>query len=53
VWHSKDVENNSLRVNYYIKEIFGDPSTESNVWKMPLAILVATGQPKIFEHPVL
>ena len=52
MWHSKDVENGSLRVNYYIKEMFGDPNNEPNVWKSPLAILVATGKPEIFEHPV-
>jgi hypothetical protein len=52
VWHAKDVENGSLRVNYYIQELFGDPSKESNVWKSPLAVFVSTGRPDIFEHPV-
>eukprot|EP00961_Rhodomonas_salina_P068530 919716-Rhodomonas_salina.2 len=33
MWHSSAVHQGRLRVNYYIKELYGDPEEEPNVWK--------------------
>ena len=52
LWHSKDVENGKIRVNYYIREMYGDTSKEPNVWKHPLAVLVGKGSSDMFQHPV-
>ena len=52
LWHSKDVENSKIRVNYYISEMYGDTTKEPNVWKHPLAVLVGKGSSEMFEHPV-
>jgi hypothetical protein len=52
LWHSKDVEDGMVRVNYYIREMYGDPAQEPNVWKHPLAVLVGNGTTEMFEHPV-
>jgi hemoglobin-like flavoprotein len=52
MWHSKDVENGSLRVNYYIRDLYGDPNKETNVWKQALAVMVTEGSPDMFRHPL-
>jgi hemoglobin-like flavoprotein len=52
MWHSKEVENGSLRVNYYIRELYGDPNKETNVWKQALAVMVTEGSPDMFRHPL-
>ena len=52
MWHSKDVENSTIRVNYYIQELFGNPEKESNVWAQALSTLAEKGKPDMFSHPV-
>ncbi len=52
LWHSKDVEDGLIRVNYYIREMYGDPLKEPNVWKSALATFVSMGTPQMFQHPV-
>jgi len=53
MWHSKDVENGMIRVNYYIRELIGEPEKESNVWKQALCTLTDAGDPLYFAHPVV
>ncbi|KAJ1487502.1 hypothetical protein T484DRAFT_1889118 [Baffinella frigidus] len=54
MWHSKEkVEGRLVRVNYYISELFGDPSESPDVWTSPLAILVASGDSTPFKHPAV
>uniref|UniRef100_A0A6U4YXK8 Globin domain-containing protein n=1 Tax=Hemiselmis andersenii TaxID=464988 RepID=A0A6U4YXK8_HEMAN len=52
MWHSKEVENGYIAVNYYIKELYGDPKEEPNVWKQAMAALVEYGRAEMFDHPV-
>jgi len=52
IWHANIVQNGKLRVNYYIKELYGNPETEPNAWESALAVLSIHGPPEIFEHPV-
>jgi hypothetical protein len=53
LWHSHSVNNGFVSVNYYIKEMYGDPSLIQNVWKSPLAQLTLYGTPDMFNHPVM
>mmetsp|Transcript_2696 Transcript_2696/g.4349 ORF Transcript_2696/g.4349 Transcript_2696/m.4349 type:complete len:825 (+) Transcript_2696:1622-4096(+) len=52
MWHAEVVEKGKIRVNYYIKELFGDPS-QVGVGESGLAVLGDKGPPEIFEHPVV
>jgi len=52
MWHSKEVEDGQLRVNYYIQDLYCDPDKEPDVWKQTLAVLVTEGHPRMFAHPV-
>jgi hypothetical protein len=38
------VENGLVRVNYYIKELYGDPDIQLDAWKHPLAIFALEGR---------
>jgi len=49
----QDVENGRIRVNYYIKELFGDPEKDSNVWNQAISILGEHGTQDMFDHPVM
>uniref|UniRef100_A0A7S1E185 Globin domain-containing protein n=1 Tax=Hemiselmis andersenii TaxID=464988 RepID=A0A7S1E185_HEMAN len=53
MWHSKDVENGMIRVNYYIRELIGEPNKEANVWKQALCTLTDAEDPLYFAHPVV
>jgi len=52
-WHSHSVNNGLVRVNYYVKELYGDPNKVQNVWRGPLAKITQKGQPSMFNHPVM
>jgi len=52
MWHSDQVNQGKLRVNYYIKELYGDPEKDPNAWLSALATLSLHGPPTLFDHPV-
>jgi hypothetical protein len=47
------VQDGRVRVNYYIREMYGIPEQSSDVWNSPLGVLVQAGSPEIFNHPVM
>lgn len=53
LWHSQIVVDGAVRVNYYIKELYGDPDEFQDPWKTPLAILCTKGSPEFFYHPAM
>eukprot|EP00919_Chromeraceae_sp_WS-2016_P004889 GHVR01011577.1.p1 GENE.GHVR01011577.1~~GHVR01011577.1.p1 ORF type:complete len:497 (+),score=60.24 GHVR01011577.1:365-1855(+) len=55
VWESTTVQNGKRRTNYYIAELWGDPSSRMGafVWQSPLAELVKFGDPDIMSHPTI
>ena len=54
LWHSATVEANDLvRVNYYIRELLGDPDSYPDAWDTPLGVLALRGPTSIFEHPLV
>ena len=52
MWHSKDVNDGQIRVNYYICEMYGDPCKDLNSYNNAMAILVGKGNSAMFSHPV-
>jgi hypothetical protein len=52
LWHSQHVQDGKVRANYYIKELYSDPSEIKDAWKSPLAVMCLQGQPGMFMHPV-
>jgi hypothetical protein len=52
LWHSQHVQDGKVRANYYIKELYSDPSETKDAWKSPLAVMCLHGQPGMFMHPV-
>jgi hypothetical protein len=52
MWHSKDVDDGQIRVNYYISEMYGDPCKDLNSNNNAMSILVAEGNSAMFAHPV-
>mmetsp|Transcript_7928 Transcript_7928/g.22709 ORF Transcript_7928/g.22709 Transcript_7928/m.22709 type:complete len:1117 (-) Transcript_7928:312-3662(-) len=58
MWTSRFIEDGHRRVNFYIKELYGDPSTPEhrNVYNTMLGTLVTKLSPSdlfIFAHPVV
>ncbi len=47
---TQSVENGCLRVNYYIKELYGDPTKERDAWKQPLAVMTLEGRYDLNTH---
>lgn len=52
IWHSHTVVDGTVRVNYYIQELYGEPDESKDVWQSPLAMLTLIGKPNMFLHPV-
>jgi len=46
------VTDGRIKVNYYIKELYGDPSKEPNAWGSALGTIALLAPPEVFEHPV-
>jgi hypothetical protein len=44
------VENGIVRVNYYIRELYGDPTQLKDAWKQPLAVLTLEGRYNQIPH---
>jgi len=54
LWHSGTVEEGGrVRVNYYIRELYGDPEVYTDAWDAPLAVLAVNGPSSIFVHPLV
>jgi hemoglobin-like flavoprotein len=54
LWHSKEkLPGRLVRVNYYIKDIYGDPDEHEDPWNSPLAHLVAVADNDTFKHPAV
>jgi len=55
MWESSKVENNRRRVNYFFKDLWGNPTLDmfSDVYKTPLSTLVDQGNSNIYSHPLL
>jgi len=52
MWHSHTILDGQFRVNFYIKELYGDPD-EVDPWDAPLSTLTLEGLPPMFTHPVV
>jgi len=53
MWHAHTVLDGTIRVNYYIQELYGDPWSNKDPWKSPLATLTLEGEPQMFMHPAI
>eukprot|EP00802_Teleaulax_amphioxeia_P004181 Tamp_04185.p1 GENE.Tamp_04185~~Tamp_04185.p1 ORF type:complete len:777 (+),score=205.16 Tamp_04185:586-2916(+) len=54
MWHSrKKVEGGMVVVNYYIKDIYGDPDDYGDPWRSPLAHLIFLADNDTIKHPVV
>ena len=42
-----------VRVNYYIRELYGDPESFHDAWESPFAVLALKGPTELFDHPVI
>jgi len=54
LWHSKEkLPGRLVRVNYYVRDIYGDPDDHVDPWNSPLAHLVAVSDNDTFKHPAV
>mmetsp|Transcript_2496 Transcript_2496/g.5982 ORF Transcript_2496/g.5982 Transcript_2496/m.5982 type:complete len:1471 (-) Transcript_2496:34-4446(-) len=54
LWHSKEkLQGRKIRVNYYIRDLYGDPDLEKDPWNSPLAWLVNLDDNESFKHPAV
>lgn len=53
IWHSQTVMDGKINVNYYVKDLYGDPEVCQDAWSSPLGILSRSGLPDMFLHPAL
>uniref|UniRef100_A0A7S1DKS7 Globin domain-containing protein n=2 Tax=Hemiselmis andersenii TaxID=464988 RepID=A0A7S1DKS7_HEMAN len=53
LWHAQMVQDGRVRVNYYIREMYGVPEEVKDVWTSPMGVLVLAGQSVVFNHPVM
>lgn len=54
LWHSASVEaDDRLRVNYYLRELLGDPDSYPDPWGTPLGVLALHGPTSAFQHPIV
>ena len=42
-----------VRVNYYVRELIGDPDAYPDAWGTPFGVLALNGPTGIFEHPLV
>ena len=42
-----------VRVNYYIREFYGDPEVYTDAWAAPFGVLALNGPTSIFIHPMV
>ena len=54
LWHSAVVEDgDKVRVNYYLRELYGDPDVFPDAWGTPFGVLALQGPTSIFIHPLV
>ena len=53
LWHSAVVEDDLVRVNYYVRELMGGPEAYPDSWDTPFGVLALNGPTGIFEHPLV
>eukprot|EP00291_Cryptomonas_curvata_P022400 CAMPEP_0172170956 /NCGR_PEP_ID=MMETSP1050-20130122/11618_1 /TAXON_ID=233186 /ORGANISM="Cryptomonas curvata, Strain CCAP979/52" /LENGTH=924 /DNA_ID=CAMNT_0012842321 /DNA_START=324 /DNA_END=3094 /DNA_ORIENTATION=+ len=54
LWHSATVEDgDQVRVNYYLRELLGDPAVYADAWDTPFGVLALHGPTGVFEHPLV
>jgi len=55
MWQSRYVTKGARRVNYCVKELWGDPSSRTfkDAWNSPLGTLVELSDSDVLTHPVL
>eukprot|EP00282_Hemiselmis_andersenii_P023993 CAMPEP_0172001742 /NCGR_PEP_ID=MMETSP1041-20130122/3034_1 /TAXON_ID=464988 /ORGANISM="Hemiselmis andersenii, Strain CCMP439" /LENGTH=1380 /DNA_ID=CAMNT_0012655407 /DNA_START=13 /DNA_END=4155 /DNA_ORIENTATION=+ len=53
MWHASMVVDTRVRVNYYVRELYGVPAETVDTWTSTLGVLVQHGDPAIFNHPVV
>ncbi len=42
-----------VRVNYYVRELFGDPDVYHDAWAAPFGVLAMKAPTSLFVHPVV
>ena len=42
-----------MRVNYYVRELIGDPDSFPDAWEAPFGVLALHGPTGIFVHPLV
>jgi len=54
LWHSKEkLPGRQVRVNYYIRDVYGEPQKDIDSWVTPLGRFIVLGDNQIFLHPVV
>mmetsp|Transcript_32343 Transcript_32343/g.82414 ORF Transcript_32343/g.82414 Transcript_32343/m.82414 type:complete len:1373 (-) Transcript_32343:196-4314(-) len=53
MWHASMVVDSRVRVNYYVREMYGVPNETVDTWESALGELVQHGAPELFNHPVV
>jgi len=54
MWHSAVVEEgDKVRVNYYLRELYGDPEVFPDTWGTPFGVLALKGPTSVFVHPLV
>mmetsp|Transcript_34261 Transcript_34261/g.84253 ORF Transcript_34261/g.84253 Transcript_34261/m.84253 type:complete len:954 (+) Transcript_34261:1476-4337(+) len=53
LWHARIVWEGAVRVNYYLREMYGDPREVEDPWEGPMGVMVTFGEPENFLHPVV
>lgn len=42
-----------VRVNYYIRELYGNPGDFHDAWETPFGVMAKKAQTKLFVHPAV
>ncbi|EKX39126.1 hypothetical protein GUITHDRAFT_143733 [Guillardia theta CCMP2712] len=54
MWHSKEkLMGRLVRVNYYIKDVYGEPRENVDSWASPLGRFIVLGDNHTFLHPIV
>jgi len=53
IWHSASAKEGKVRVNYYVRELYGNPDMFHDASTTPFAILALQGPAELFVHPVV
>jgi hemoglobin-like flavoprotein len=53
VWESMKVEDGRKRVNYFLRDIYGDPENYANAYSVPMVDTIKFADEVIFAHPLV